>query len=51
MDSTTKKCTVETNKPAVATAKLVENGVSKPRLTLRSERKISKLATALDGLL
>ena len=31
LDSTTKKCTVETNKPTVATAKLVENGVFKTK--------------------
>ena len=32
LDSTTKRCTVETNKPTVATAKLVENGVFKTKV-------------------
>jgi hypothetical protein len=31
LDTTTKKCTVETNKPTVATAKLVENGIFKTK--------------------
>jgi hypothetical protein len=30
-DSTTKKCTVETSKPTVVTAKVVENGIFKTK--------------------
>ena len=31
LDSTTKTCTVETNKPTVVTKKLVENGIFKTK--------------------